>query len=330
MAKQLRNILLNKKLWSITILLLFLALVALYVVNNWAEFARLELKKPEFLLLLGFMALINLYSTGRSMDAVLRPLGLSLGRFETFGLASITRLGNQIAPGKLGLAARATYLKRTYKLPLTQFASSLAAAQILTYFISSMLGLGAVVILWQFMYAPQLIPFALLLGGIIVGLLGLLLFSPKIKERNNKIYNYCAKAINGWHTIRRDGNTLLNASFWVAINVLSQALMIFAAFSSFGVNVSIVKSLFIASINIFSVVIAITPAGLGITEGLMVLSATAVGLSVSVTLSVALLRRVVAFIVVFIATLFSSHKLFGKSMFQVINLRRKEVETNQQ
>lgn len=326
MPAQLKSMLFNKRLWSAVILVLFFIFVAFYIINNWKEFTSLKLESPEFVVLLAVMALLNLYSTGRSMDAVLHPLGITLGRFETFGLASITRLGNQIAPGKLGLAARATYLKRTYKLSLTQFVSTLAAAQVLTYLVSSIFGLGAIIMLWQNAHSPQLIPFALLLGGMIITLLGLLLFSPKIKERNNKIYNRLAKAINGWHTIRHDKNALLNAGFWVVINVLTQALALFAAFNSFNTDISIVQALFISSINIFSVIIAITPAGLGITEGLIVISATAVGLSVPLALSAALLKRVVAFIVSFIATLFSTHKLFGKSIFQMVSSRHKETE----
>lgn len=325
MLNRFKKLLFNKTLWSAIILIAFAAFVALYAVNNWSDFTRLELKRPEFILILAVMALFNLYSTGRSMDAVLQPHGLNLGRFETFGLASITRLGNQIAPGKLGLAVRATYLKRTYKLPLTYFASSLAAAQILTYFISSISGLGAIIILWQYTPAPQLIPFALLLGGMVIGLLGLLLFSPKIKERNYKILNYFIKAINGWHIIRHDLNALLSASFWVVINILSQALIIFFTFNSFNADVSLVQALFITSINIFGVIIAITPAGLGITEGLIVLSATAIGLPVSLALSVALLRRVVMFAVTFMATLFSSRKLLGESILHTMGFRRKKV-----
>jgi uncharacterized protein (TIRG00374 family) len=326
MSKLTKAFLLNKKLWSAIILLLFVVFVVFYVVNNWQEFTRLELQRPGFILLLAVMALINLYSTGRSMDAVLHPLGLRLGRFETFGLASVTRLCNMIAPGKIGIATRATYLKRKYKLSLTQFASSLAGAQIITYFISSAFGLFAIIVIGQQMNAPQLIPFALLLAGVMVGLLGLLLFSPKIKECNYKFLNHFIKTINGWHVIRKDQNTLLIASFWVIVNVLSQTFIIFAAFSSFGADISLMESIFIASINIFSVVIAITPAGIGITEGLIIVSASAVGLPVSLTLSVALLRRVTIFVLVFLATLFSSPKLFDKSIFELIKPRQKDTE----
>lgn len=317
MSKSFKNILYNKSFWSATILLLFIAASIFYIVTNWTEFSNLKLESPEFLLLLAFMALVNLYGTGRSMDAVLQPLGLNLSSAETFGLASITRLGNQIAPGKMGIAIRATYLKRQYNLPLAKFVSTLAAAQILTQIISSVFGIVAIVVLWQSAYIPELIPFALLLVGILVGLSSMLLFSPKLTERKNKILNYFIKANNGWHTIRRDRNALLRASFWVTVNILSQALIIFAAFSSFGASISLVQSLFVTSINNFSAIIAITPAGFGISEGLIIGSATAVGLPVSLALSAAILRRIVVFVVVVISTIFSSHKLVGVSMSQL-------------
>lgn len=326
MSRQSKGILFNKKLWSVIILLLFIVFVVFYVVHNWSEFERLELKNPEFLMLMALMALIHLYGNGRSMDAALHPLGLRLNRFETLGLASITGLGNYIAPGKMGLAIRATYLKRKYELPLTQFASSLAAAQLLTFFFSSVLGLGAIIILWRNMSVPELIPFAFLLAGITAGLTCTFLFFPRIKERNNRLYNHLAKAINGFHTIRHKQSTLLNIGLWTIVKIASQALVIYAAFRAFGAEITFIESLFIFSINVFNTVIGITPAGFGIGESLIVVSASAVGLPVSLALSAALLRRIVALAVVFVATLFSSHKLFGKSIFQVMSFRRKEKE----
>lgn len=328
MSNSFRSVLCSKRFWSTTILLLFITASTFYVVNNWTEFSRLKLENPEFLLLLAFMALANLYGTGRSMDAVLQPLGLNLSRIETFGLASITRFGNQVAPGKIGIAIRATYLKRQYNLPLTEFVSTLAAAQILTQVISSVFGIVAIIVLWQSAYIPELFPFAVLLLGILAGLSSMLLFSPKLTERKNKVLNYFIKANNGWHTIRRDRNALLRASFWVIINILSQVLIMFAAFSSFGANISLIQSLFVASINNFSAVIAITPAGFGISESLIIGSATAISLPVPLALSASLLRRMVVFAVVVISTIFSSRKLAGVSMSQLFK-RTNEKTPNQ-
>lgn len=315
----------NKQLLSSVVLLLFTVFIVSYVSAHWTEFTRLELVNPGLLFLLAIMVFVNLYGTGRSMDTVLHPLGLRLGRFETFGLASITRLSNQIAPGKLGLALRATYLKRKYKLPLTQFVSTLAAVQIVTYFISSALGVVMITILWQRGSNPALLPFFLLLAGVLVVLLILLLFSPHIQERKHKFFNYFIKAINGWHTIRQDRHALLLAGFWVLINIISQVLIIFAAFNSFGAGIGITEAAFITSINIFSVVIGITPAGLGISEGLIVGAASAIGLPVSLALSAALLRRVGMFVVVFISTLLTSRRLFGKSFMKVLYSQQKEA-----
>lgn len=307
----------NKQLWSLLVLLLFVVLVAGYVATHWEEFTRLELTRPILLPVLAFMVLVNLYGTGRSMDSVLHPLGVRLAPFETFGLVSITRLSNQVAPGRLGLGVRATYLKRKWGLPLTQFVSSLAAVQIVTYFLSSALGVIAITILWQQAGVPALIPFFLLLAGVLVVLLLLLLFSPHVQEREHKIFNYFAKAINGWNTIRRDRHALALAGFWVVITITSQVFIIFTVFNSFGADIGVVEAAFITSINIFSVVIGITPAGLGISEGLIVGAATAIGLPVSLALSAALLRRIVMFVAVLVSTLLSCRYLFGKPLLEV-------------
>lgn len=327
MQKQLKAALFSKRLWSITILILFALFASFYVSNNWAEFTSLKLEKPGFIVLLVVMSVISLFSIGKSMDAVLRPLGLRLSGFETFGLSAITRMGNY-APGRMGIAVRATYLKRKYKLPLTHFASTLAAAHILTYFISSTLGLISIILLPQYsIYTPKILPFALLLIGAIVVLACLLLFSPEVKERDNRLFNHFAKAMNGWRIIRHDQSALLKASMWIVVKITSQTLVIFAAFNSFGAELSTIQALFITSVNIFGAVIGITPGGLGISEGLVVGAASAVGVPISLALSAALLRRVATFMVAFVATLFASPMLFGKSIFLMFGYKKKSTES---
>jgi uncharacterized membrane protein YbhN (UPF0104 family) len=256
------------------------------------------------------------------MDVVLRPIGLRLKRVETFGLAAVTRLGNQIAPGKLGLAIRASYLKRKYSFPLSKFASALGAAHILMYLFSSLLGLGALLMVARSDAGVETATFVLLLGGMCIFLLGLLLFSPQIKEGSNFFTRHLSRVINGWFFIRRDGHILRLASGWALAHVLSMALVIFAAFNALGADIGVLQALFITSLVILTGLIGITPAGLGINEGLIVVAATVLGLPVSVALAAALLRRVVAFVVLVVVTPLFARKLFDTSFREVLRRQR--------
>jgi uncharacterized membrane protein YbhN (UPF0104 family) len=323
-----QKLLKNKLLWSILILVVLTALLIHYIANNLNDFLSLRLEQPFLLILLAIGSVATLYSNGAVMDVVLRPLGLHLRKMETFGLASVTRIGNQLAPGKLGLAIRASYLKRKYSFPLSKFASALGAAHILMYLFSSLLGLGALLMLARSDAGVETATFVLLLGGMCLFLLGLLLFSPQIKEGSNFFTRHLSRVINGWFFIRRDGHILWLASGWALAHVLSMALVIFASFNALGGDIGVLQALFITSLAILAGLIGITPAGLGINEGLIVVAANVLGIPVSVALAAALLRRVIAFTVLVIITPFITRYLFDAPLLETLRRTRSQPDQN--
>lgn len=318
-----QNVLKNKLFWSTVVLLVFIVLFISYVASNWDDFLSLRLEKPYFLILLGMGALGSLYSNGAVMDVVLRPLGLRLQKGETFGLAAITRLGNQIGPGKLGLAIRASYLKRRHNLALSKFASALGAAHILMYLFSSLLGLGALLILARFDPGLDTATFMVLLGGLSVFLLGLLLFSPQIKEGKRFFARHISRVINGWFLIRHDKRILSLASVWALTHVLSSVIVMFASFNALGAEISLLHAFFITSLALLSGLIGITPAGLGINEGLIVVAASVLDIPVPEALAAALLRRGVSFGILVIIVPAFSRKLFDSSFREILQRQKK-------
>jgi uncharacterized membrane protein YbhN (UPF0104 family) len=71
-------------------------------------------------------------------------------------------------------------------------------------------------------------------------------------------------------------------------------------FLVFGITVSYYSCLLLVSIGIFGLIIAVTPAGLGISEAILVFSAATIGITPTESLSVALLGRAVSFVVLFV------------------------------
>ena len=322
-----QKLLKNKLLLSIVILVVLTALLIHYIANNLGDFLSLRLEQPFFLILLAIGSVAALYSNGAVMDVVLRPLGLRLRKMETFGLAAVTRIGNQLAPGKLGLAIRASYLKRKYSFPFSKFASALGAAHILMYFLSSLLGLAGLLLLTRSNGGLEAATFVFLLSGMCIFLLGLLLFSPQIKEGSNFLTRHLSRVINGWFLIRRNQQILQLASVWALAHVLSIAIVIFASFNALGAGIGVLQALFITSLAILAGLIGITPAGLGINEGLIVVAASVLGIPVSVALAAALLRRVIAFAVLVIITPFITRYLFDAPLLET--LRRTRSQTGQ-
>lgn len=316
------TVLKNKWLWSVIILTVLLVFFGDYVASNWRAFLSLELKNPYLLVLLAAGSLLALFAHGALLDVVLRPLGLRLRYLETFGLAAVTRLANQLTPGKLGFAVRASYLKRRHEFAVNKFAAALGAAHILMYLFSCLIGLGALLMV----IGPVIGPNAIIAGGVLAGfslvLLALLLFSPRMKEGTNIFSRYTSKIVNGWFIIRSDDHIVRLASTWSITHTLGVVAVTYASFNALGADISVLQAVFISSFVILAGLLGITPSGLGISEGLIVAAASVVGIGVPTALAAALVRRMVSFGVLLAITPILSHQLFHTSFFGMIKQQR--------
>lgn len=317
-----RNLLTNKWLWSVIILAVLIVVFADYVTSNWHAFLELKLKNPYLLLLLAAGSIVSLFAHGALMDVVLRPLGLRLRYMETFGLAAVTRMANQLTPGKLGFAVRASYLKKRHEFALNKFAAALGAAHILMYLFSSLIGLAALLIVIR----PGIGTNAILAAGVLTGfsvfLLGLLLFSPQLEEGKNFFTRHISRVVNGWFIIRKDDRIVRLASSWSIIHSLGVVAVTYASFNVLGADITLLHAVFISSFVILAGLLGITPSGLGISEGLIVLAASVVGIAVPIALAAALVRRVVSFGVLVAITPILSHQLFHASFLSVLKRQR--------
>ena len=68
----------------------------------------------------------------------------------------------------------------------------------------------------------------------------------------------------------------------------------------FGIEINYLSALFLASMGSLGILVALTPAGLGVSEAIIVFSALTIGISPIQSLSVAILGRAISFLVLFI------------------------------
>lgn len=307
----------KRKLISVGLSLVFLALIIYYIGSNWDDFRSLTVTRPSMLVGLALAVVANLFITGMIMDVVLRPLGLRLHVMETFGLASLTRISNQVSPGKVGLFIRAAYLKKKHRFSYVNFMSSLAGTHILLFFVASLLGLFSIWVLTRTGINIHSF-FILTFSGVSLVLLMFIVVPMSLPVSNKPIIKHLFELLNGWQLIRRNRRTVIAAAFWSLMLLFSSAATLFFAFGSLGANITVTTALFIASVNIVNAVFAITPSGFGVSEGMILLASTAVGLNPTTALAVALLQRIFVFITTLIITPFFSRRLFNLSLRKLI------------
>lgn len=303
--------------------IIFISLIVYFIWANWDEFKSISIVHSWALIGLALCAMCNLFATGRVMDVVLRPHGLHLHPLESYGLAALSRLVNQVTPGQTGLILRATYLKKKYGLSVQNFLAALAGTHVFIFVVASGGGLLAI---WLLSFSGIIVPnlFTLVLAGVFLGLLTLLFIPVRLKPRDHRFLKHLIATVNGWQTIREDRSTLLWSVFWSVMLLLTIMGMVFFSFNSLGAAISPLGALFITSIIVAGGIVSLTPSGLGINEALGVLAGKGVGVDPHIALTAVLLQRLVVTAVLYTTTPFISRWLLGKSLRDTIKSFRKK------
>lgn len=288
-----------KKIISISILVIILAFFTYYIYSHWTDFTQIKIIKPWLIIPLVIITLLIAVTNGLITKYIVEPFGIKLRIKEWFGLSTITTFYNTIMPFRGGLIARAAYLKDRHRFPFTDFIATMAGIYVINFLVGSFLGLASLLVLHlQYNIFNPIV--TLIFAGIFLISLIITIFSPKLPEFKNKWLNRIIKVINGWHMIKNN-KKIIKVSFLVMIaQLVLSAIATSITYSMFSINVSFVKALYLACLGSFSILVGITPAGLGISEAIAVFSAIVIGISPTQSLPVAIFSRVLGTIIIFI------------------------------
>jgi len=293
MRKVIRGIL------SLGILLVLVVLAVLYLERNFEDFSELRIVSPIVIIALVLLFILGYFLIGLTTKQLIRPLKINLGYFESFALSVVTGFYNLITPLRGGMAVRAVYLKKKHNFSYTNFFSSLSASYVLIFLSAGIMGLlsSGIIYFNEGIFSPVV---SLIFLGVSLSLLFVIIFSPRMNEGKGFILDKIAKILNGWYLIRKDRGLLFFITIISIFQLLLSSLMLYLQFYVFGIEIDFVKTLFLSSIGLLGLIIAITPAGLGIQEAVAVFSASTIGISPVESLSVALLGRGVSVVVLFV------------------------------
>lgn len=308
-----RKILNLKNIFSGLVLIALLAIFALYINTHFSEFQQIKFAAPENLSYLFILGLIFLINNGLVLKYLLLPFKIDLPIKEWFGLSVVTTMSNYLAPFRGGAVLRAVYLKKRHQFSFAYFLSTLSGLYVITFFVNSLVGLITTLLIYQFYSIFSPIVFVAFLI-IFLSTSSIIIFSPKISKTKYTLINKILNVINGWHMIKSNIRILLFTVLVTFLNLLIFLLMVKIEFAVFGIEISFLKSLFIAVVSTLSLFISITPGALGIKEAIMSLSSILVGATAAQALSVALLDRVVFLALIFILGPIFSYYLMKKKV----------------
>lgn len=266
--------------------------IAAYIYIEWDEFSTLRVYEPAYIGLVVLAVLTNLIVTSLIHWRMLRKLTLPISLVEAISLGLLTTVGNIIGPFRGGAALRAVYLKTVYGFEFSRFMSTLYGVYVVTVGVNAAVGLVAVGLMgFQQTFAGLVEPVIALLGCLAVCLLAAL--TPRVNSTGGWLSGRIASASDGWHSLRSDFGVMASVIALTLVQSLSGIVALWGCFAALGVQPAALPILVVGTIGNLSTMLSITPAGIGVYDGVVAYIATKTSIAPQLTVAAALFMRII-------------------------------------
>ncbi|MBD3387395.1 MAG: hypothetical protein GF416_00390 [Candidatus Altiarchaeales archaeon] len=278
-----------------------LALTAVLVAVMAALFARLR-EVPDFdlayLPALLFLMCLSVFFNGLRIKVLTGVFHVQLGVRESFNLAVLTTVGNHLIPFRGGAGFRAYYLKKKHGFPYTKFVSTMVATYLVIFSLYGLLGFSSVLYIGLTGTSFNL-ELAGFFGLLCLFAVSVALLKPSFKS-SNPVLGRVGRSFSGVAAIFGDYRTLLAL---VGVELFTAALVVarfYLIFNSVGYDVALLPCVFISIVSMLSVLINLTPAGLGVKELAVSFSSGLLGYGLAEGLLVGVVERFITVSTVFL------------------------------
>ncbi len=275
--------------------------------------------QPQYLILLGMQAALALWAQGKAFQRSCREFGTSLSERESLALAILTTAGNYLGTVRLGTVAKAVYLKRAHRLPITDTIAILVGGSIVMALTGGACGLLLLGYLraWQTPAGTTatitlVIAFALLLAALMAPRAAV----KRVVQRAAPAFarTRLARMIDAWSIV---GRTRLVSSL-VLWNLIILAISLLGFYIGFtlllGNELRLTAALAFTLFTGLASLISLTPGNLGVQEFLIVALANSFHFGQDAGVIVAASLRLVQLVVV-AALLPVAWPLVGRELF---------------
>jgi len=305
----------NKRLYgnlfSLAILVIILFLMWVFFQDNITSFPDLTKIPLYYYAIIIISLLLTIVFNGLKIKKLTEFYKIKLGFSEWFGLSSVNTMATYLAPFRMGIGARALYLKRVHKLPYTSFIVTLGATFLSTSMIISFIGALSLLSIGDFSNNGIVTLFILFLA-VLAGSLVICIFSPKFRLTRFRLVNHAVNALNQWRVLKKEGSILPVLLLLDFLILLMFAVRFYFIFLGLSFDISFSTVFLISSLIFASDMVNITPANLGIREGLIAVITKTLNNNFSIGLYATAIDRIITIIIVFLTGLFYSYVLSKK------------------
>ena len=271
---------------KIKIVTLFLGLIAvillgIYLFQNRDVFSSLKnITADQVIIIIVADIAMILISSLINYVMVLR-FGFTIRFRDSLLLQYSNSFLNKILPTIGGGAAfRAIYLKKKYIFPYTDFVSTLGGFYLINFLVTSLIGLFCMLSFFLEFGRTNWVIVTIFLA-LLLPCLGIIIFSPKIPTKQNRVLKTVQSIVNSWNLLKSDPLTTTFFCLLIILQLIIAAWQMQAGFRSIGFSTGIRETLYLSSLGIILSLINFTPDGIGIREGVYAFTSTLVNIPIS-------------------------------------------------
>lgn len=263
----------------------------------WGEIDRLKQLPLWLVPILAALYLAMRWLNGLAMRAALVALGHRITVYEAFMLAVLTTYGNLLVP-RAGLGVPAIYLRATRGISYTDFTTQAVVVTIVQTAVLGAAGLACVIaISVMTARATDWLIGSIFLGAMLAGL-GVLVVKPlrQVQDRTGllaRIRAVLARASVAWHTVGRSPKAVLAIILLDLPMLVLRAVRLQLVFWAVGAEVDFLATFVASALADVMFLVSLTPSGLGFREAAITYSATLLGVTPAVALSVSVIDRLI-------------------------------------
>ncbi len=295
------------KIYSKHLKLLFgIAIIGLaiyYAQANFDKFSAIKNIDAVSAILLLAYGFISYFFLALTFNYTMKLFGVKLKASEWLGLTLTNTMYNYILPARSGFVARAYYLKENYAFDYSKYISFLGGSFVVSFLVASLTSMCLIGInnyfYNQFYDVLFYISLAVFLGTATFSLVFWNHREPKIKTGWRKLDTFIVNTVSGLQYFKSSKNILTKVFLINFALIFIRSFRLYFAFLAINVDVGFLNVYIMHSILVYSIVISLTPGNIGIKEGIIVLMAGVMGISLSDAILAAAIDRAVSMVIVF-------------------------------
>lgn len=269
--------------------------VVYFLTNNPEELDILSNLSLSLIYTILFIKFITLIVNSLFNKELLKGFDLEITNFESLYLSSLTFIGNLYLPFRSGGNFRMIYLNRKYKFKSPELVSIYGYFFIVTIFLNSAIGLVVLYLL------NPIISFNFYLS--VAGFLVIFLFSyfmlfNKFKTYDsakfNNLFQWSKNLKKSWMKITDNNSLQVKLISYTFLNYLFFALEALFIFNYLFNITELFLIFYYNSISVLSSLASLTPASLGIKDGIVFFSSNILNLTVSNIITLMIVERAVS------------------------------------